>query len=85
MPWSTHHADYLVKAAEFMGAEVVIPSKSNRKNPRNFDTVLYKERNLIERLFNKLKNFRRVATRYDKTASAYLAFVMIAGICLWLK
>ena len=80
-----YDADYVVKAGEFIGAEVVIPSKSNRKNPRNFDKVLYRERNLIERMFNKIKNFRRVATRYDKTAAAYLAFVLVAGICLWLK
>ena len=80
-----YDADYVVKAAEFIGAEVVIASKSNRKNPRNFDKVLYRERNLIERMFNKIKNFRRVATRYDKTAAAYLAFVLVAGICLWLK
>jgi transposase len=52
-----------------MGAEVVIASKSNRKNPRHFDKVLYRERNCIERAFNQLKNFRRGATRYDKTAS----------------
>ena len=80
-----YDADYVMKAPKFMRAEVVIPSKSNRKNPRNFDKVLYRERNLIERMFNKIKNFRRVATRYDKTAAAYLAFVLVAGICLWLK
>ena len=80
-----YDADYVVKASEFMGAEVVIPSKSNRKNPRNFDKVLYRERNLIERMFNKIKNFRRVSTRYDKTAAAYLSFVVVAGICLWLR
>lgn len=68
-----------------MGAQVVIPPRSMRKNPRTIDKDLYKERNMIERLFNKLKHFRRVATRYDKTASAYLSFVLIAGICLWLK
>lgn len=68
-----------------MGAKVVIPSKSNGKTPRNFDAALCKERHLIEKLFNKLKHFPRVSTRFDKTASAYLAFVIIAGICLWLK
>jgi transposase len=68
-----------------MGAEVVIPPKSNRKEARYFDKDLYKERNSIERMFNKIKHFRRVATRYDKTASAYLSFVLVAGICLWLK
>jgi transposase len=80
-----YDADYVVAAAEAMGADVVIPPKSNRKNPRDLDKNLYKERNLIERMFNKIKHFRRVATRYDKTASAYLSFVLIAGICLWLK
>jgi transposase len=80
-----YDADYVVKAAEFIGAEVVIPLKSNRTEVRSFDKDLYKERNLIERMFNKLKNFQRVATRHDKTASAYLAFVVVAGIFLWLK
>ena len=80
-----YDADYVVKASEFMGAEVVIPSKSNRKNPRNFDKVLYRERNLIERMCNKLKNLPRVATRHDKTAAAYLAFVVVVGIYLWLR
>ena len=80
-----YDADYVVDAVEVMGAEIVIPAKSNRKKPRNFDKALYKERNLIERMFNKIKHFRRVATRYDKTAAAYLAFVFVAGICLWLR
>ncbi len=81
----SYDADYVVKASEFIGAEVVIPSKSNRTEVRSFDKDLYKERNLIERMFNKLKIFRRVATRYDKTVAAYLAFVVVAGICLWLR
>lgn len=80
-----YDADYIVDAASAMEAEVVIPARSMRKNPRAIDKDLYKERNLIERMFNKLKHFRRVATRYDKTASAYLSFVLIAGICLWLR
>mgnify|MGYP003528922988 FL=1 len=80
-----YDADYILDAASKMGADVVIPSKSNRKKPRYLDKDLYKERNLIERMFNKIKHFRRVATRYDKTAAAYLAFVTSAGICLWLK
>ena len=80
-----YDADYVLKAAKSMGAEAVIPPKSNRKSPRYFDKILYKERNLVERMFNKIKHFRRVATRYDKTSSAYLAFVLIAGICVWLK
>jgi transposase len=48
--------------------------------PRDYDRELYKERNLIERMFNKLKHFRRAATRYDKLDIAYLSFVLIASI-----
>ena len=80
-----YDADYIVEGALNCGAAAVIPPKSSRKNPREYDKDLYKERNLLERLFNKLKHFRRVATRYDKTASAFLAFVHVAAICLWLK
>ena len=66
------------------GIEPVIPSRRNRKQPADFDCETYKQRNLIERMFNKLKNWRRVATRYDKSASSFLAFVSIASIKLWL-
>lgn len=58
----------LVKAIETGGAQAVIPPRSNRKQPRNYDKHLYKDRNLVERFLNKVKNCRRVATRYDKTA-----------------
>jgi transposase len=77
--------NYLVETIQTMRAEAVIPSKKNRKVPRPHDEHLYKERNLIERLFNKLKNFRRVATRYDKLDATYHSFICLAGIYLWLK
>ena len=80
-----YDANYMIKAAEAVNAESVIPPRSNRKTPREYDKVLYKERNLIERMFNKIKNFRRVATRYDKLAISFLSFVHIASIYLWLK
>lgn len=80
-----YDADYVVEAVGNMGAIVVIPPKSNRKVLREYDTVLYKERNHIERMFSKLKHFRRVATRYDKTALSFMAFLYIAAIYLWLK
>lgn len=80
-----YDADFVCEEVAKCGATPVIPSKSNRKVPRECDSALYKERNLVERMFNKLKNFRRVATRYDKTASAYLAFVHVAAICIWLQ
>lgn len=64
--------------------EAVIPPKSNRRNPAPYDPVKYRLRNLVERLFNKLKNWRRIATRYDKTKESYLGFVALASIKLWI-
>ena len=80
-----YDADYVADAATAMGAQIIIPSKKNRIHQRKIDKELYKERNHIERLFNKLKNYRQIATRYDKTASAYLSFIHIAAICIWLN
>lgn len=80
-----YDANYMIEAASIVGAEVIIPPRSNRKIPRHYDAELYKERNLIERMFNKMKHFRRVATRYDKLDVAYLGFVFIAACYLWLK
>jgi len=64
--------------------EAVIPAKGNRRDPAPHDRRKYKWRNQIERLFNKLKNWRRVATRYDKTSESYLGFVTLASIKLWI-
>jgi transposase len=74
----------LVEAIEAGGAEAVIPSRSNRKEPREYDEHLYKERNLVERFLNKVKHCRRVATRYEKTARNYLAFWQLASIMVLL-
>ncbi len=60
-------------------AEAVIPAKRNRTQPRPLDQHLYTERNKIERLFNRLKHYRRLATRYEKTARNFLAFWHIAS------
>jgi putative transposase len=65
-----------------MGAEAVIPPRRNRKHQRAYDRELYKQRNRIERCFNKLKHFRRFATRYCKTIQAFRAFTALA--CAWL-
>lgn len=68
------------------GASYVIPrQKANAKEPWEYDTWLYKERHLIECFFNKIKAFRRVATRYDKLASSFLAFFYIVSIWLLSK
>jgi transposase len=73
-----------VAAVEGAGAEAVIPPRSNRKEPREYDEHLYKERNLVERFLNKVKHCRRVATRYEKTARNYLAFWQLASIMILL-
>ena len=68
-----------------IAGQVVIPPKRNRIIKRRYDTDLYKERNIIERFFNKLKQFRRVATRYDKLLANFMGFVKLAAIAIWLK
>lgn len=79
-----YDADYLVEEIESgISAEVVIPPKVNRKVLRYYNKELYKQRNLIERLFNRIKNFRRVATRYDKTSSSFLSFIQVACVVIW--
>lgn len=65
--------------------DYAIPPKSNTRNPWRCDWVLYKERHLVECIFLKLKQLRRVAARYDKLASSFLAFVYIAAIAILLK
>ena len=79
-----YDSDDIIAAIEELDIEAVIPSKSNRNEQREINRETYKLRNLIERMFNKLKNWRRVATRYDKTAESFLAFVTIASIKLWM-
>jgi putative transposase len=67
------------------GAAVVIPPKSNRTAPREYDRVLYRERNKVERCVGLLKQFRRVATRYEKTARNFLGMATLAAIAVWLR
>lgn len=80
-----YDADHLHETIAAQGSEVVIPPKRNRKVQRPYDVELYKERNLIERFFNKLKQFRRVATRYDKLLVNFMGFVKLAAIAIWIK
>jgi len=67
------------------GIEPVIPPRSNRKTPIEYDREAYKRRNLIERCVNRLKQFRRIAARYEKTARAYLSMLSMAAARLWIK
>lgn len=80
-----YDADWIGELARQQGAWANIPPKRNRNDPTCFSPYLYRARNLIERLFNKIKQYRRVATRYDKLAANYLAFIKIASIRVWLR
>ena len=68
-----------------LGAQPVIPSNPTRKHPFAHDPTIYKLRNRIERCFNKLKHFRRFATRYDRRACHFLSFIHLAGVILWTR
>ena len=74
-----YDSDLLVAVIRCHGARAVIPPRNNRRTPRNYDKRKYKLRNLAERFINRLKHYRRVATRYDKSARNYLAFTYLAA------
>lgn len=65
------------------GIEAVIPSVARRKPLIPYDAVVYRQRNLIERMFGRLKDFRRIATRYDKLARNFLASIVLAATVIW--
>jgi transposase len=73
-----YDSDAIIEHIEAMGGTAVIPPKSNRKQQRPYDKELYKQRNRIERCFSRLKQFRRLAIRYDKNRACFHAFVTLA-------
>ena len=76
--------DELVEDIRLRGGEAVIPPRSHRREARFYDKEVYKERNRIERMIGRLKNFRRLATRFEKTARNFLSMVLLACSTLWL-
>ena len=80
-----YDSDAFVLTLKKTGAEVVIPSRVNRKQQRAIDEHLYKERHLIECCIGKLKHFRRVFSRFDKLAKNYLSFIYFASTIVWLR
>lgn len=82
---TAYDADHLRTRIAETGALAVIPNNPSRSTKLPFDKELYKERHLIECCFSKLKQFRRVATRYEKTAQNFLAVVTIAATILWIR
>ena len=65
--------------------EAVIPSRSYRKQPRDYDRLRYRERNIVERFINKIKWYRRIFTRYEKLARRFMAFLHFASTLFWLE
>jgi transposase len=80
-----YDSDELVEDIESRGAEAVIPPRKNRTQKRKYDRERYKDRNLAERFWRKVKEYRRVATRYEKTARNFLAMVQVASIMVLLQ
>ena len=75
----------LIDALHQQGCEAVIPSRRTNHHPRTIDRHLYKERHLIETFFNKIKEYRKIATRYDKLVEVFAAFVCLAASLIWLR
>ena len=80
-----YDSNSLIEQLETQNCTPVIPPRSNRKNPRNYDKHIYKERHLVECFFNKIKHFRRVFSRFDKKSSSYMGFLAYASIIIWLR
>lgn len=79
-----YDGDALREALLIHGILPVIPPKANRADPPSCDFKSYKDRNRIERMFNRMKQFRRIATRYEKTKLSYAAFLALAAAKIWL-
>ncbi len=79
-----YDANTLIESIEASGAIAVIPSKGNRLIQRAYDRHMYKDRNLVERFFNRIKQFRRIATRYEKLDRNYLSFIHLVCAYVWM-
>ena len=75
----------VIDKLQSQGCEAVIPSKSSRNEPREYYKCLYQARHLIENFFAKLKQYRAIATRYDKTAINFLGSIHLAASIIWLN
>lgn len=75
----------VIERLQQQGKTTVIPSKRNRKQPREYDKQLYKARHLIENFFAQLKQYRAIATRYDKLAASFLGGIYLAATVIWLN
>ena len=80
-----YDADSIRTHIRDQGAIPNIPNRSNRKTKYRWTKAIYRQRNHVERFFNRLKQFRRIATRYDKLGANFLAFVKLASVRIWLR
>lgn len=80
-----YDSNALIEVISENKSEVVIPPKKNRKIQREYDSHVYKERHLIECFFGKIKHFRRVFSRFDKTAAAFMGFLNFVATLIWLR
>ncbi len=80
-----YDSDLFIVAIESGEAIAVIPSRRNRTTERAYDEHLYRERNLVERVFQKLKHYRRIATRYERLAITYQAMLSLVATVIWLN
>ena len=79
-----YDSDVFIELIESQGSRAVIPPRCHRKEPRDYDRELYKERNLVERCFLKLKRYRRIATRYERLFRNYLSMLCLVSSIIWL-
>jgi transposase len=82
---TAYDAEHFLNAILAQPAQAVIPPRLNRKQGRDYDQHLYRERHLVECFINKIKHFRRIFSRFEKLATRYLAFLSFAGALIWLR
>lgn len=78
-----YDADWFRNGLRGKGIEPCIPPKKNRKTQHEYDKTLYKQRHKVENMFGKLKDWRRIATRYDRQAHTFFSSILIAAIVIW--
>lgn len=79
-----YDADAIISAIETAGGKAVVPPRVHRVVQRDYDKALYKERNRVERFFQKIKNYRRIATRYERLAVTFSAMLHLVACVVWL-
>jgi len=79
-----YDADAILSVIEAAGGQAVVPPKANRLVQRDYDKAIYKERNRVERFFQKIKNYRRIATRYERLAVTFSAMLHLVACVVWL-